>query len=131
MLHSSQSELTERGGRYVIGRVDGEIRAFAHYRFTRAGECVYQALGPACVHLYDVVVKEEMRMKGVGKYLVSVITMIAKKEKLPVITFPVYEEGFEEFLSKVVKGGSRWNQSIENMFEEQVRMEGGKHLVSP
>lgn len=40
-----KEELKEKGGRFVIGKVRGEIRAFAHFRFSRAGECVYQVRG--------------------------------------------------------------------------------------
>ncbi|GMH89332.1 hypothetical protein TL16_g11422 [Triparma laevis f. inornata] len=91
-----KAELTERGGRFAIGRVDGEVVCFAHFRFTRAGEVYYNPVGPAAMHVYDIVVEESMRRKGVGKYLVSVLTMIVKKECLPVVTFPVYEDGFEQ-----------------------------------
>lgn len=112
-----KAELTERGGRFAIGRVDGEVVCFAHFRFTRAGEVYYNPVGPAAMHVYDIVVEESMRRKGVGKYLVSVLTMIAKKECLPVVTFPVYEDGFEQFLNKVVKG-HMWSQADDNMFSD-------------
>ncbi|GMH67299.1 hypothetical protein TrST_g7397 [Triparma strigata] len=110
-----KAELSERGGRFAIGRVDGEVVCFAHFRFTRAGEVFYNPVGPAAMHVYDIVVEESMRRKGVGKYLVSVLTMIAKKERLPVLTFPVYEDGFEKFLNKVVKG-QMWSQAVDDMF---------------
>ena len=76
-----KKELAEKGGRFLIARnaEDDKVLGFVSFRFTRAGEAVYQPIGPACVHLLDFVVSQRFRKNGLGKYMMAITMMIAKK----------------------------------------------------
>jgi predicted GNAT family acetyltransferase len=89
---------------------DGKVLGFVSFRFTRAGEAVYQPIGPACVHMLDFVVSQRFRKNGLGKYMMAITMMIAKKADLPCVTIPVFSEEWKAFLDKTVKG-EEWTQA--------------------
>ena len=103
-----KKELGEKGGRFLIARDEaGKVLGFVSFRFTRAGEAVYQPIGPACVHMLDFVVSQRFRKNGLGKYMMAITMMIAKKADLPCVTIPVFSEEWKSFLDKTVKGEVR------------------------
>lgn len=91
------SELTEKGTRFLIarewpseeGQKKGEPVAFVHFRFTVQGEVVDQMAGEPGVYIYDIHVEDHSQKKGLGKHLLTILELIARREKMKLLSLPI------------------------------------------
>lgn len=93
-----KKELTEKGARFLIVRenigteqepVRGDPVAFVHFRFTVQGEVVDKMAGEPSLYIYDIHVDEDSQRKGLGKHLLVLLELIARREKMKFVSIPV------------------------------------------
>lgn len=90
-------ELTEKGTRFLVaremskeeGRKVGAPVGFVHFRFTVQGEVIDQMAGDPSLHIYDIHVEEESQRKGLGKHLLLILELVARREKMKLLSLPV------------------------------------------
>ena len=93
-------ELTENGARFLVVREwpeddsasQGELAAFAHFRFTVQGEFMDEMCGESCLIVWDLHVEEEYQRKGLGKHLLTILELVAKREGMSRVYIPVQLE---------------------------------------
>lgn len=94
-----ERELTEQGARFLLLRDknDGDkLIGYAHFRFTVQGEVIDEMAGDSCVHLVDIHLEDPYKRKGLGKHVMVLLELIARREKMSRVSVPVYL-GDEEF----------------------------------
>ena len=80
-------ELTEEGTRYLLVRekqlnyddTPGRLVAFAHFRFTIQGEVMEEMVGETSLHVWDIHVEDVCQRKGLGKHLLTLMELIARR----------------------------------------------------
>lgn len=78
-------ELFEDRARYLIAYVDEKPIAYVHYRFEfDQGELI--------VYVYELHVEEAHRNKGLGKFMVQAIEMIALKRGMELVMLTLFKE---------------------------------------
>lgn len=82
-------ELTEKGARFLLVRQDDELIAFTHFRFTVQGEFMDQMAGETSLQVWDIHVEEEYQRKGLGKHLLTLLELIARREKMKMVSIPI------------------------------------------
>ena len=90
-------ELTEKEARFLVvrewpseeGQTRGEPVGFVHFRFTVQGEVIDKMAGEASLHIYDIHIEDHSQRKGLGKHLLMLLELIARREKMKVLTLPV------------------------------------------
>ena len=90
-------ELTEKGTRFLVVREapkDGGLKAgaavgFVHFRFTVQGEVIDQMAGDPSLHIYDIHIEEQSQRKGLGKHLLLILELVARREKMKLLSLPV------------------------------------------
>ena len=105
-----ERELTEQGARFLLLRnpESGELRGFVHFRFTVQGEVVDQMIGQTCLYVLDIQLSPEIQRKGLGKHILTLLELIARKQQMSRVSFPVYlgDEKTKSWLLKQGKGYS-------------------------
>lgn len=107
-------ELTEKGTRFLIvrewpsekGQTQGEPVAFAHFRFTVQGEVMDQMAGDPSLHIYDIHVEDHSQRKGLGKHLLLILELIARREKMKLLSLPVQlvDSDTKEWITHIGRG---------------------------
>lgn len=83
-------ELTEQGARFLLVRdKSGELVGFCHFRFTVQGDVMDKMAGEPCIYVWDVQVEDEYQRKGVGKHLLTLLSLIGTREHMKHICLPV------------------------------------------
>lgn len=89
-------ELTEQGTRFLLireksaeGCPPGELRGFAHFRFTVQGEVLDIMAGGPCIYLWDIQIDESIQRKGVGKHILMLLDLIGRRENMEYLSIPV------------------------------------------
>ena len=89
-------ELSEQGARFLIAREKteegsppGPPRAFVHFRFTVQGEVMDTMAGDPCLYVWDVQLEPSVQRKGLGKHLLMILELIARREKMEHLCVPV------------------------------------------
>jgi GNAT superfamily N-acetyltransferase len=90
-------ELTEKGTRFLVvrewpsekGATKGEPVGFVHFRFTVQGEVVDKMAGEPCLFIFDIHIEDHSQRKGLGKHLLMILELIARREKMKAISLPV------------------------------------------
>lgn len=82
-------ELTEKGTRFLVVREGGTPVGFVHFRFTVQGEVIDQMAGDPSLHIYDISIEEELQRKGLGKHLLLILELVARREKMKLLSLPV------------------------------------------
>lgn len=83
-------ELTEDGTRFLLVRdAANSLVAFTHFRFTVQGEVMDVMCGEPSLFVWDLHVEEDIRRKGLGKHLLMVLELIARQQKMRVISVPI------------------------------------------
>ena len=62
---------------------------FVHFRFTVQGEVIDAMSGETQVYVYDIHIEEEFQRKGLGKHLLIILELIARKEKMSFLSIPI------------------------------------------
>ena len=86
-----KGELDEKGTRFLLVREKGwdNLVAFAHFRFTVQGEVMDVMAGKPAVFVWDVHVEEEYQRKGLGKHILTILELIARRENIDMISIPI------------------------------------------
>ena len=91
-----ERELTEKGARFLLIRdwpeddkTKGDLVGFVHFRFTVQGEVIDKMAGEAQLYVYDIHLEDHSQRKGLGKHLMVVLELIARREKMSFISIPV------------------------------------------
>lgn len=67
----------------------GDLVAFAHFRFSVQGDVLDQMAGEPSLFLWDLHVEEDKQRKGLGKHLLTVLELIARREKMNFLCVPI------------------------------------------
>ena len=86
-----KGELTEDGARFLLLQNDttGELIGFVHFRFTVQGEIMDTMAGELSLHLWDIHILEEYQRKGLGKHILIILELIARQQKMAVLSVPI------------------------------------------
>lgn len=134
-------ELTEQGARFIVirqrieGDRPGELVGFAHFRFTVQGDVADTMAGEPILMLWDLHIVEEMQRKGLGKHILTVLELIARREKMKMISVPVqlYDNVTTDFIAKCK--GFAPDTSLKSLVDFDAEMEGfdvyTKLLIAP
>lgn len=77
------------GGGDGGGRRRGELLGFVHFRFTLDGELFDEPGGDCCLILYDVQLAERAQGKGLGRHIMLLVELMARKWRMPRILVPM------------------------------------------
>lgn len=104
-------ELSEDGARFLVvhDASDGGNNAlvgFAHFRFTLQADPVDQLLGEPTLYLCDIHLEPKFRRRGLGKHLVTLLELVARRERMLHLALPVQLEDDEtkEWIEHALKG---------------------------
>lgn len=82
--NKKKEELTDENAKFLIARnSEGKILGFSHFRFE-------VEINHPVLYCYELQVAEEIHKKGVGKYLMSILFLIAFKFKLIKVMVTVF-----------------------------------------
>jgi len=86
----------------------GKLLAFAHFRFTVQGEVMDQMAGNTTLYVMDVQVLPEYQRKGLGKHLITLCELIARRENMSSISVPIQsgEHSAKMWVEKSLRGYS-------------------------
>lgn len=90
-------ELTEGGARFLLVREKpepgegclGPLVAFVHFRFSVQGEVMDEMEGETVLYIWDIHVDDAYQRKGLGRHLLTVLELIARREQMKMIALPV------------------------------------------
>jgi GNAT superfamily N-acetyltransferase len=103
-----ERELTEQGARFLLVKDNATqgLLGYVHFRFTVQGEVLDQMAGQTCLYVMDFHLEEEIQRKGVGKHLLVILELIARRQQMSRVTFPIYlgDEKSKAWLLKQGKG---------------------------
>mmetsp|Transcript_2436 Transcript_2436/g.2555 ORF Transcript_2436/g.2555 Transcript_2436/m.2555 type:complete len:356 (+) Transcript_2436:117-1184(+) len=102
-------ELTEQGARFLLVREastegsPGGLVAFAHFRFTVQGEVMDMMAGEPCLYLWDLQVIKPCQRKGLGRHMITLLELIARREKMSFLSVPIQNNDFKsmDWISKI------------------------------
>jgi GNAT superfamily N-acetyltransferase len=101
-------ELTEQGARFLLIKDNAthELKGYIHFRFTVQGEVLDQMVGQPCLYVMDMHLVEDIQRKGLGKHLLVILELIARRQQMSRVTFPIYigDEKTKAWLVKQGKG---------------------------
>ena len=89
-------ELTEQGARFLLIRerctsdATGSLVGFSHFRFTVQGEVMDQMAGEPCLFLWDLQLEDKIQRKGVGRHLITLHELIARRELMTFLSVPIH-----------------------------------------
>ena len=114
---------------------DGKLIGFAHFRFTVQGEVLDEMRGDLSLFLWDIHIVESAQRKCLGKHLLTLLELIARREKMRVLCIPV-QLNDEETLRWIAKmKGYSPDMLLKETFDFDAEMEGfevySKSLVPP
>lgn len=91
-----RSELTEEGTRFLMLRDesldDKPLIGFVHFRFTVQGEVLDTMAGAPTLYIWDIHIEDEYQRKGLGKHLLIILELIARQQKMQLISIPIQDE---------------------------------------
>jgi len=79
----------ERCGSDGSETAPGDLVAFAHFRFSVQGDVLDVMAGQPSLFLWDIHVDEDMQRKGLGKHLLTLLELIARREKMQYVCVPI------------------------------------------
>jgi len=89
-------ELTEQGARFLliydssnVGDYQSKLVGFVHFRFTVEGEVIDQMVGEPCLYVWDIQLDEKIQRQGVGRHLITLIELIARRERMSYVSLPI------------------------------------------
>jgi GNAT superfamily N-acetyltransferase len=104
-----QEELCDQAARFLIAtNAEGEPIAFVHFRISLQGDLREELEGDAALIVYDIQVEAEHQRKGLGKHMMMLCELIARKSGLAHILAPVVHgnESGEKFIKNLRPVGS-------------------------
>jgi GNAT superfamily N-acetyltransferase len=101
-------ELTEQGARFLLIRdsITRELRGYLHFRFTVQGEVLDQMSGSPCAYVIDVHLEDALQRHGLGKHLLVLLELIARRERMTRVSVPVFigDDITKAWLVKIGRG---------------------------
>lgn len=140
-----ERELTEDGTRFLLIRdmnkdADDEndrIIGFVHFRFSVQGDILDVMAGDTCLFIWDIHLEEEYQRKGVGKHLVMLLELIARREQMAQILIPVQlqDETTSAWVQNGLKNFVSQGDALQALLSFDADAEGfqvyGKSLIPP
>ena len=140
-----ERELTEEGTRFLLIRdmskdsddENDRIVGFVHFRFSVQGDIMDVMAGDTCLFLWDIHLEEEYQRKGVGKHVVTLLELIARREKMSQILIPIQlqDEITSSWVTKSLKGFVSQSVAMMQLLSFDADAEGfqvfGKDLIAP
>jgi len=84
-----RDELTEESAWYLICKdEDGNNVAFAHFRFDLEDDV-------EVLYLYEIQLEKQIRRKGLGRFLVTALTLMAKKYEMDRVVCTVFQHNHD------------------------------------
>lgn len=136
-------ELREDGARFILvrewpeeeGVEKGNLVGFAHFRISVTGDFMDEMTGESCLILWDIHLDEEYRQKGIGKHIMMMMEIMARKHSIDHVVVPVQLED-EDSLSWVQKlKGYEVASGLMHQIGFDPEMEGfqvfGKEVIPP
>jgi len=115
-----ESELFDKAARLVIVREAGGDKkpvGLVHFRFTLQGEFLQQMDGFPAILVYDLHLESAVRGKGLGKHIMQLLELVARKNKLSFLMTFVPDaracEKAKSFFLSTLKGFA-----VDNMYTE-------------
>jgi len=68
---------------------EDDMIGFVHFRFTVQGEVMETMAGLPGIYVWDIHVIDEAQRKGLGKHLLVLLELIARREKMKMISIPI------------------------------------------
>lgn len=104
-----REELEYKANRFLIVRDKcnhGEIVAYCNFRFTMQGELLDEMAGRPSLFVYDLQVKGDRQRKGIGKHMMSLLQLVAKKTSMSYVSIMVPDdaEDMDNFIETKLKG---------------------------
>ena len=108
-----KKEFTEEGTRFLLIREKnpdsselGRLVGFVHFRFSVLGDVVDQMVGTPSLFVWDLHLDEEIRRKGLGKHLMTILELVARREKMQHLSIPVqmFDEDTTAWIEHGMKG---------------------------
>lgn len=123
-----ERELTEDGARFLLLRDanDGDkLIGYAHFRFTVQGEIIDAMAGDSCLFLVDLHLETPYQKKGLGKHIMVLLELIARREKMSRVSMPIYlgDDATKTWLLQAVQRGYELDESCA-LFGFDSEMEG-------
>lgn len=94
-----KEEMTEDKSRYLIARAEsGKAVGFSHFRFDLEE-------GDEVLYCYEIQVESEARGKGLGKFLMLILEMMAHRAQMKKVMLTVFKENerAQNFFIKIMK----------------------------
>lgn len=103
-----ERELTEQGARFLLlrERQAKKLVGYIHFRFTVQGEVIDQMIGQPCVYILDMHIEEAFQRKGLGRHLLILMELIARREQMSRVSLPVYlhDDKLKNWINEKCKG---------------------------
>lgn len=136
-------ELREDGARFLLvrewpeedGVEKGNLVGFAHFRISVTGDFMDEMTGESCLILWDIHLDEEYREKGIGKHLMMMLELMARKHSIDHVVVPVQleDEDCQGWIEKLK--GYKAATGLMSQINFDPEMEGfqvyGKEIVPP
>lgn len=79
-------ELRHRTAIFLIAMFDSKLFAFCHFRFEHGSD-----ESEACVYCYEIQVADEYQRRGIGKYLMNILPLLAIRFKIYKVMLTVFK----------------------------------------
>ena len=102
----------------------GELIGFVHFRFTVLGEVIDSMAGLPCLHVYDIHLEQDLRRKGLGRHLMSVLELVARREKMALLSLSVQlgDSATEQWVLKGLRGFQEDHSLAEHGFDADMEV---------
>jgi GNAT superfamily N-acetyltransferase len=121
-----ERELSEQGARFLLlkDRETHKLIGFVHFRFTVQGEVIDQMVGSPCIYVLDIHIEESFQKKGLGRHLLIILELIARREQMTRVSLPVFLQHPEmkEWLTTKCKGYAKDLSYIEIGFDSDAEV---------
>ena len=100
--------------------------AFVHFRFTVQGEVMDKMAGEPSLYIYDVHVEDHSQRKGLGKHLLLILELIARREKMKLLSIPVQlvDTETKEWVAHIGRGWAVDESLTQLGFDADVEVRG-------
>lgn len=126
-------ELEEDGGRFLVLKEAGALVGVVHFRFTVQGDVVDKMLGDTVLMVHDLQIAPSHRRKGLGKHVVQLLEMAARKQKIARLSMQVMlgDDETRAFVQSLKGGKFAADESLEALVGFDSDLEGFDVMTLP
>ena len=126
-------ELEEDGGRFLVLKEAGALVGVVHFRFTVQGDVVDKMLGDTVLMVHDLQIAPSHRRKGLGKHVVQLLEMAARKQKIARLSMQVMlgDDETRAFVASLKGGKFAADESLEALVGFDADLEGFDVMTLP